>query len=180
MTPKPVIVEAYNDRWPVMFDELQSILRDRLGKLILTIEHVGSTSVPKLAAKPIIDIDIVTQSISLLPEVIVKLNELGYNHEGNLGIEDREAFSRIDERVPYDKSMNRKPEHHLYVCSMESAELERHVTFRNILRTYPNLLEEYASLKKELAKKFRDDRNSYTEGKTRFITRVMEEYKSNG
>ncbi|WP_139070830.1 GrpB family protein, partial [Paenibacillus sp. KS1] len=83
MGSRPVVIEDYNDAWPVMFNELKDILRDKLGELALTIEHVGSTSVPGLSAKPIIDIDIVIDSMSLLPQVVGMLSELGYFHEGN-------------------------------------------------------------------------------------------------
>lgn len=84
MTPKPVIIEEYNPEWPKMFQEIQSILAFTLGADALSIEHVGSTSVPKLAAKPILDIDVVIESMKSLPAVIAKLETLGYNHQGNL------------------------------------------------------------------------------------------------
>ncbi|WP_433942813.1 GrpB family protein [Paenibacillus sp. SN-8-1] len=103
MSSKPVIIEKYNDDWPLKFLELQEILREHLDDLALSIEHVGSTSVPGLASKPIIDLDIVIDSMELLPQVIKKLNNLGYIHEGDLGIENREAFARTDDSVPYTK-----------------------------------------------------------------------------
>ncbi len=177
MNQKPVIIEDYNDNWPKMFDGLKSILQDKLGNLVIRIEHVGSTSVPGLAAKPIIDIDIVVGSMSELPEIIEKLNELGYYHEGDLGIPNREAFARKDEQVPYSLDSKLKLEHHLYVCNRESEELLRHITFRNILRKRPHLVTEYTTLKKDLSKRFKYNRKAYTKGKTEFITRLMNEYK---
>lgn len=130
-----------------------------------------------MAAKPIIDLDIVVSSTSLLPELIEKLGELGYFHEGNLGIENREAFGRKDERVPYNQSNQFKPEHHLYVCNQESDALIQHQLFRDILRQHSHLVDEYAKLKKELAARYKNNRQAYTEGKTEFVNKVMKEYR---
>ncbi|GAV11854.1 GrpB family protein [Paenibacillus sp. NAIST15-1] len=175
---RPVIIEDYNDAWPVMFNELKNILGNKLGELALTIEHVGSTSVPGLSAKPILDIDIVIDSMTLLPQVIGKLSELGYFHEGNLGVENREAFARTDDIVPHNEEMNQKPKHHLYVCNKESDALQKHITFRDILRQQPDLVAAYSSLKKELAERFTNNRTAYTDGKTHFVNTVLDKYKS--
>lgn len=177
LSSKPVIIENYNNDWPLTFLELQEILKEHLGDLALSIEHVGSTSVPGLAAKPIIDLDIVIDSMELIPQVIRKLDNLGYTHEGNLGIENREAFARRDENVPYTKAMNRKAEHHLYVCSKKSDALLKHIMFRDILRQQPQLIEAYSNLKKDLAERYKDNREGYTKGKTEFVTAVIREYK---
>ncbi|CAM2907483.1 GrpB family protein [Paenibacillus sediminis] len=179
MSTKPVIIEKYNYNWPAIFNGLALILKDHLGSLIIDIEHVGSTSVPGLAAKPIIDLDIVIHSMTILPEIIDKLSELGYYHEGNLGVEGREAFGRIDNKVPYNQENSIKSEHHLYVCHKESEAYLRHLLFRDVLRRYPDLAKEYAELKKELATLYKDNRKAYTEGKTQFINRIMEKYKTN-
>ncbi|MCL6604835.1 MAG: GrpB family protein [Paenibacillus sp.] len=169
MNRKPVIIEDYNNEWPMKFQFLKGILLNQLDSLAIEIEHVGSTSVPGLAAKPIIDVDIVIHSVDDLPEVIHRLSELGYFHEGDLGIKDREAFKRSDNKVPYNNEMNDKPEHHLYVCIKESEELKRHILFRELLRANPVLVEEYGMLKKELAEKYQDNRQAYSDGKTDFI-----------
>jgi len=176
MIDRPVIIVNYNNTWPEMFEKLKLIIQEYLGELVLSIEHVGSTSIPGLAAKPIIDIDVVVESFSQLPTVIDKLSELGYVYEGNLGIEDREAFARKDNFVPYSKDNNEKPEHHLYVCNVESRELLRHIKFRDTLNTHPSLVTEYGQLKKELAEAYRNNRKAYTEGKTQFVTKVLNDY----
>lgn len=124
------------------------------------------------------DIDIVIDSMMLLPQIIGKLSELGYFHEGNLGVVNREAFARIDDKVPHNKEMNQKPKHHLYVCNKESDALKKHITFRDILRQQPDLVIAYSSLKKELAEKFTNNRTAYTDGKTHFVNTVLDEYKS--
>lgn len=149
---------------------------NELDGLAIRIEHVGSTSVPGLAAKPIIDIDVAIGSMDYLPTVIKKLAVLGYLHEGDLGIKNREAFARRDIYVPYSSEGNVKYEHHLYVCDEESEELSRHIMFRNILKNNPLLASEYANLKIELSNKFTNNRKAYTEGKTEFVARVMNEY----
>ncbi|MDT0122423.1 GrpB family protein [Paenibacillus sp. RRE4] len=174
---KPVVIEEYNEEWPRAFDIIKSILSEKLSSLTLRIEHVGSTSVPDLAAKPIIDIDVVIESMDYLPEVIKKLDELGYIHEGDLGIKNREAFARKDIYVPYSSEGDVKHEHHLYVCNRESEELQRHIMFRDILRKHPLLVSEYTNLKNQLSDEFRNNRKAYTEGKTEFITKILNEYK---
>ncbi|MDQ0170540.1 GrpB-like predicted nucleotidyltransferase (UPF0157 family) [Paenibacillus tundrae] len=79
MSKKTIIIEDYNNAWPEMFSNLKSIIEHRLGDLVLRIEHVGSTAVPGLAAKPIIDIDVVIDSMDVLPDVIQGLESLGYH-----------------------------------------------------------------------------------------------------
>lgn len=175
MTPKPVIIEEYNPEWPKMFQEIQAILALTLGTDALSIEHVGSTSVPGLAAKPILDIDVVIESMKSLPAVIAKLETLGYSHQGDLGVEGREAFDRRDEYVPYSEELNLRMTQHLYVCHRDSPELYRHITFRDALNNNPELVKEYASLKKELVIAYRNDRKAYTEGKSDFVQRVLKQ-----
>ncbi|GAB6931131.1 GrpB family protein [Paenibacillus sp. JCM 10914] len=178
MTSKPVIIEEYNEKWQIMFGELKDIIAQHLGDLPLSIEHVGSTAVPGLPAKPIIDMDIVIPSVNLLSQVIDKLSELGYWHEGDLGLPGREAFARNDNRVPYDAGMNEKMTHHLYVCSKGSVPLNEHLMFRDILRKHPALVKDYADLKMQLAEQFKYDRAAYTEAKTSFIRSVLSNGRS--
>ena len=174
---KPVLIEEYNEKWPKAFKIIESVLSNKLNGLALRIEHVGSTAIPNLVAKPIIDIDVVIESMEDLPEVIKKLDELGYVHEGDLGIKNREAFARKEIYVPYSSEGDVKHEHHLYVCNRESDELKRHIMFRDILRKYPLLVSEYTNLKIQLSSEFKNNRKAYTEGKTEFVMRIMNEYK---
>lgn len=176
MNVKPVIIVDYNNNWPSMFEQLRLIIQEHLGELVVSIEHVGSTSIPGLAAKPIIDLDVVIESFSQLSVIIDKLGELGYIHQGNLGIEDREAFDRKDKFVPHGKEHSEKPEHHLYVCNVGSRELLRHTKFRDTLRAHPSLVKEYAQLKRELAETNKNDRVAYTEGKSQFVNKVLSDY----
>ena len=159
----PVIVADYDPLWEQTFAILRDRLAARLGDLAVAIEHVGSTAVPGLAAKPIVDIDVVLRTETDLPAAAVALAKLGYEFIGDLGIAGREAF-----RAPAGD-----PQHNLYVCAAGAIELQRHLTFRDALRADPALANEYAELKRELAERYRDDRDTYTEGKTPFVTRVL-------
>ena len=141
-------------------DELTSAL----GQLAIGIEHVGSTSVEGLSAKPIIDIDVVIEDYTVLEEVVSALGAIGYRHEGDLGIPGREAFK-------YDgKDHLRK--HHLYVCPADSPELKRHVSFRDYLRTHSDAVREYSHIKEEGAKRYPNDIERYIEHKSPFIETI--------
>ena len=164
---KPVVVELYNEEWAADFSAVKAELDDALGSLALRIEHVGSTSVIGLSAKPIIDIDVVISDVSLLNDVIEALWKIGYVHEGDLGISGREVFK-------YEgKDHLRK--HHLYVCSEDSSELKRHITFRDYLRTHHEAVREYSRIKEEGAALFSNDMDKYIEHKSPFIEKIYAE-----
>ncbi len=173
-TDKIRIVD-YDPKWPVLFKGLKEIYRRELGDLIIDIEHVGSTSVPGLWAKPCLDIDLVISHRSRLPEVIDRLSELGYRHTGDQGVLGREAFKREDPKAPYDGSGSEKFAHHLYVCSVDSTELRKHLLFRDYLRMDTDVKNSYCKLKRGLAKKYGADRVGYTEAKSDFIEKVINE-----
>ena len=126
---KRVVVVPYNEQWKTDFETIKQYLLSAINDVIIGIEHIGSTSVEGLSAKPIIDIDIVIKDYSVFNTVVERLATLGYIHEGNLGIKDRESFDY--------KGDTDLPKHHLYVCPQDSAELHRHITFRDYLRTHP-------------------------------------------
>ena len=161
--PNPVIIEDYDPRWPQLFEMLRSPIAAVLDGLAISIEHVGSTAVPGLAAKPVIDIDVLLKSSTELAVVIRKLTDLGYEHRGDLGVNGREAF-RANSAVV---------QHHLYVCPLGSLEFERHIAFRNYLRAHPADANAYALLKRRLARKFGSDREGYNEAKTEFVQRIL-------
>ncbi len=159
----PVIVVDYDPAWPRLFEGLRDRVVAALGDLVVAVEHVGSTAVPGLPAKPIVDLDVVILTAAELPAAIERLATLGYVHRGDLGIPGREAFSR-----PLDT-----PPHHLYVCAWDSAELRRHLLFRDYLRTDPEDARAYGALKRQLAARFRDDREAYTEAKSAFVAEIL-------
>lgn len=169
----PVVIVDYDPIWPVQFRELASCLENVLRPLAKAIEHVGSTAVPGLAAKPILDIDVVIPSRSELGEAIRSLGQVGYHHEGDLDVPGREAFGRSGSDVPRDGSDRAWPNHNLYVCAEDGRELARHLAFRDYLRQSPAMTSRYAELKKALAEQFRDDRDAYSEGKTSLVEEVL-------
>jgi GrpB-like predicted nucleotidyltransferase (UPF0157 family) len=171
---EPVVVMPYDPEWGRAFEALRRVLLQAVGEIVVGVEHVGSTSVPGLAAKPIIDVDAVIPSRKVLPIAVHRLAALGYRHEGDLGVSGREAFARADD-VPRDGSGRIWLSHHLYVCATDSPELRRHLAFRDWLRTNAGAADRYGSLKLRLAAAYRFDRDRYTAAKTAFIDAVLRE-----
>jgi GrpB-like predicted nucleotidyltransferase (UPF0157 family) len=161
----PVVIADYDPSWPATFQQLRDRLATTLGPLAVAIEHVGSTAVPGLAAKPIIDLDVVIANRADLPAVIQRLRRLGYQPEGDLGVPGREAFT-----TPAGA-----PSHHLYVCAVGTPALDRHLAFRDVLRADSNLADAYGDLKRTLAARLGHDRLAYTEAKGAFVERVLAE-----
>ena len=164
MAAKHVVVEPYNETWERNFREIKAELENALGGSALRIEHVGSTAVPGLSAKPIIDIDIVIRDYTVLGDTVSKLRGIGYEHEGDLGVAGREAF-RYDGKEHLQK-------HHLYVCPEDSAELKRHTSFRDYLRSHPEAVREYSRVKEESAAMYPYDIDGYIEHKAPFIENI--------
>ncbi|AIY80467.1 GrpB family protein [Clostridium botulinum] len=167
MITKHVIVEDYNPKWKESFESIKDELLAVLSGKIISIEHIGSTSVEGLSAKPIIDIDIVIDRN--FDEVKKELETISYIHEGDLGIYGREAFK-----------YSNKPHlmvHHLYVCGKDNKELYRHVTFRDYLRKHKEDKDRYSVIKKKMALKYPEDIDSYIKGKQQII---LEIYKKCG
>jgi len=160
----PVIIEEYDPRWPHLFEMLRLRIATALNELAISIEHVGSTAVPGLAAKPVIDIDVLLRSSTDLPAVIRKLADLGYEHRVELGVRGRDAFRAKSDTV----------QHHLYVCPPSSAEYKRHIAFRNYLRTHAADANTYAVLKRELASRFGNDREGYNQAKSEFVQWILQ------
>ena len=158
MRTKRVEVVPYDESWKKAFEEIKNEIEAEIGYLILGIEHIGSTSVEGMSAKPCIDIDVVIKDYSVFDEIVTRLEAIGYIHEGNLGIKDREAFK-----------YSNKPHlitHHLYVCPHYSEELHRHITFRNFLRNNTEAVKKYSLVKEKAAELFPNDIDKYIEYKT--------------
>lgn len=153
MRTKTVAVLPYDPAWKEAFERIKAPLWERLQTWLSAVEHVGSTSVEGLWAKPIIDLDLVLKEPGFFPQVKQELALLGYFHEGDLGIPQREAFAYQD-----------KPDlmaHHLYVCPPDSLELRRHLTFRDYLRTHPAEARKYSEVKRQAAALFPHDIDGY-------------------
>lgn len=167
MAPKHVVVEPYNEAWVKAFEKIRAELDAALGELAISIEHVGSTSVKGLSAKPIIDIDIVIKDSSVFDSVKDALGSIGYHHEGDLGIPGREAFKYTDKE--------HLMKHHLYVCTEDAAELRRHLRFRDYLRSHPDAVIEYSRVKEEGAKLYPYDIDGYMAYKAPVIQGIYKE-----
>jgi GrpB-like predicted nucleotidyltransferase (UPF0157 family) len=158
---RAVVVE-YDPEWPARFEAIRARIAPALGPLAVSIEHVGSTSVPGLAAKPVIDIDVVVADAGAIPAAIAALEGLGYEHLGEVGIPDREAFRR----PPGTEK------HNLYVTPAAGQGLRNHLALRNHLRTHPEAVEAYAALKRRLADEA-PDIDAYVIGKTDLIVSFL-------
>jgi GrpB-like predicted nucleotidyltransferase (UPF0157 family) len=158
-----MILAPYNPEWPAEFAALRRVYTSSLGKLILRVEHVGSTAVPNLRAKPILDIDIVMASYEVFPDIALHLRRLGYAHNGDQGIREREAFKPLDDMAPYTLPPRKWMSHHLYVCPVHSLELRRHVIFRDALRAHGHLRQEYEERKLDIARRSGGDRKVYAQ-----------------
>jgi len=163
MRTKNVVVEKWNPKWKDEFERIVDSLGEDIIYNSVKIEHVGSTSVEGLSAKPIIDLDIVIENDKF--EIIKRLlNDKGYKHEGDLGIEGREAFSYSGK----EELMT----HHLYVCPQDSKELFKHITFRDFLKNNPALASEYSKVKEQAAVLYPDDIDKYMEFKSEIIEKI--------
>ena len=150
------LVEKYNPEWPKWFEEIKAYLGEKINKACLRIEHVGSTSIPGMTAKPIIDLILVIDS-ERWEEIKSLLEERGYYYRGDQGIPEREVFRLTDETI--------LPLHHLYVCPKHSFEIKRETVFREYMKTHKKDRERLCALKWSLAKKFNNDRQFYIDGK---------------
>ena len=158
--PEPVVVVDYDPAWPGEFERLKARISSVLGEV--RIEHVGSTAVPGLAAKPIVDLYAAVDDMDRAVELLAKL---GYADEGELGVPGRRGF-----RWPVGEKR-----HHLYICRPDDAGLAAVVRFRDYMRAHPDKALEYAELKRELARSHRNDREAYADGKSGFIEGVLAE-----
>jgi GrpB-like predicted nucleotidyltransferase (UPF0157 family) len=158
-------VVDHDERWARDFQ----LIRDRLWPVVaasaLAVEHVGSTAVPGLAAKPVIDVDVVVADAGRVGPVVAALASIGHSHQGDLGIPGREAFSMVPGL----------PAHHLYVVVLGSAPHRDHVDLRDHLRTHPRAAARYAAEKRRLAPLLLTDREAYVRGKAWLVVELLAE-----
>ncbi|MDH2413263.1 GrpB family protein [Nocardioides sp. CER19] len=160
-----VEVVAYDSEWPARFESVAVVLRTALGGVpTARVEHVGSTSVPGLAAKPILDIDVIVERPQVARAIAV-LESVGYVHRGDLGVTDREAFLAPDE----------DPRRHVYVCVAGTLNVRNHLAVRDVLRGRADLRDEYAAVKRSLAADPDMDITTYIAAKSDVLQRVLEE-----
>lgn len=155
-----LILSPYQQKWAEDFKAIETALLPALQGKKTYVEHVGSTAVPDLVAKPIIDIDLVFQHATEFGDLKQALRLLGYRHNGDQGIPGREVFKRLAGQMhPVLDGIK----HHLYVCQANNRELNRHLLFRDYLRQHAWARAEYTQLKYGLAKEAKMERRRYAE-----------------
>jgi len=161
---RTIVVEAYDSVWSAEFMRIRDFLWPHVSDLALDIVHAGSTSVPGLAAKPIIDLHIVMESYAVFPALKARLEALGYEHEGDLGIPTREAFK--DGPAGFMT-------YHLYVSPQDGPEYVRQILFRDWLRGHDGDRDAYGELKRRNAALYPHDIDAYIEGKSDFVEGIL-------
>jgi GrpB-like predicted nucleotidyltransferase (UPF0157 family)/protein associated with RNAse G/E len=164
----PVVIADYDPLWPAIYAEERDRILGATGDRLLAIEHVGSTAVPGLAAKPIIDIMVGISRLSDSSKCIMPLRSIGYEYvpEYEKEIPERRYFHRGPRGVP-------NKHFHLHMVEHTSDFWKRHLLFRDYLRAHPDVAQNYCQLKRELAKRYTSNRDAYTEAKTSFIESVV-------
>ncbi|WP_428611112.1 GrpB family protein [Shewanella sp.] len=153
----------YQRHWPEVFEAEKALLLAVLGDRVITIEHIGSTSVPGLAAKPIIDILVEADSLAALDAKNSQLQRLGYRARGEHGIAGRRYFQKGGEQRS----------HHLHAFQSGSAQLTAHRAFRDYLIAHPQMAGEYGRLKQRIAKKGQHDSEAYMALKADFMVETL-------
>ncbi|MFD0770511.1 GrpB family protein [Bacillus sp. CGMCC 1.60114] len=165
---KPIVIEEYTPNWALQFKEEQKIIKDIIGSTALAIEHIGSTSVEGLGAKPILDIMVGVRDLSEIDTFIEPLEKIGYEHVFHQEFPNRRFFR---------KGLWRAGTHHLHIYRFGSDEWDSNLLFRDYLRNHPDVRQQYNQLKKELANKHHFDRVAYTNAKAPFITNIIQKGK---
>lgn len=166
--PERVSIVEADPMWADRYDALASELRAALGDCIVAIEHIGSTAVPGLAAKPVIDIQLGVRSLHDDGDLVAAIESIGYVYRPDLeaGFPERRFFQREPAGV---RPVN------LHVVERTNRDWwDRHVAFRNWLRTHPDDRDRYAALERELAARHRHDRVAYTDAKSAFIDDIVD------
>ena len=162
--PPPIVVD-YDPTWPQAFEAAKAEILEAVGPLVHSVEHVGSTSVAGLVAKPIIDILVGVHDWDAARVTITPLERAGWEFRGQRGIPRRHYFVK---RVPTGRRT-----HHLHMLEVSSDRWSEMLAFRDHLRAHPGSALEYATLKRTLAGRPEPERSDYTEAKAPFIQRIL-------
>jgi GrpB-like predicted nucleotidyltransferase (UPF0157 family) len=164
---RKVKIVNYDPQWPVLYEKEKALIQKTIGHIIIGIEHIGSTAVPGLGSKPIIDILVAVNHLSGAEQCIEPLQSIGYEYVP-------EYEESVPERRYFHKGHPPKEQHyHLHMVELTSDFWKKHLLFRDHLRTHPKFAQKYYELKKRLALKYGSDREGYTEAKTSFIKSIL-------
>ncbi|MFD1021002.1 GrpB family protein [Thalassobacillus hwangdonensis] len=156
---RKVEVVKFDETWSRKFEEEKEKLRNIFGNELVAVHHIGSTSVEGLKAKPIIDILPVVKDIEKVDSFNEQMEAIGYEPMGEFGLPGRRYFRKGgDQRT-----------HHIHMYEESNNEIDRHLAFRDYLRTHPDERERYGNLKEELAKQYPNDMESYINGKDSYV-----------
>lgn len=155
-------LSLYEPDWPLLFLAERERLFASLGRYVLDVQHIGSTAIPGMPAKPILDIGVAVTNFAEAACCIPLLEQFGYSYKGENGIPRRHYFVKGDPRT-----------HHLHMLEITSEEWKSHLLFRDYLRGNPETARAYAGLKQNLATRFATDREAYQTGKESFIQGVL-------
>jgi GrpB-like predicted nucleotidyltransferase (UPF0157 family) len=162
---KIVELVSHRKEWKTLFEREAELIREVAGDFALAIEHIGSTAIPNLVAKPIIEIMVGVGDLADVEKFLrLPLGKIGYESRGEAGIAGRHYFR---------KGTATASTHHLSLVELGGGVWKRHIAFRNYLREHPQAARRYAALKKDLATRFRDNREAYTNGKTEFVEEIL-------
>lgn len=156
----------YDPRWAVLFESEAAALWECVRNLVVDIQHVGSTAAPDMLAKPILDVAVAVTSRRVIPEVASRLARAGFVDRGDAGSDG--GYLLVKELEPDVRLV------HVHIVEIEDPQWQEYLTFRDALRSDPNLRRDYADLKRGLAERHPSDRKSYTDGKQRFIRDALD------
>jgi GrpB-like predicted nucleotidyltransferase (UPF0157 family) len=163
-----VHIVAYDPGWPLRFEEERSRVERVVGRWLVGIEHIGSTAVPGLDAKPVIDVIAGLRSMSDADRCVEPLIKLGYSYWEE-GVEPHHRLF-----VKFVDAGRTARTHNLHLVEAGGWYWKEHLLFRDYLRDHPATAHEYVKLKRELAQRFRDDREAYTAAKAEFVAAILE------
>lgn len=167
MSERKVVIVEYRPEWPTLYHKEKESIQKAIGHIAIAIEHIGSTAVPSLGAKPTIDIMVGLHHLVDAEKCIEPLRSVGYEYQP-------EHEAQIPERRFFRKGNPAKEQHyHLHIVDKKGDFWKRHLLFRDYLRTHPKTVQQYYKLKKELASKYGSNREGYTEAKTSFIESIV-------
>ena len=167
MPPGTLTLVSHDPAWPVLYDVLSTRVRAALGPLALGVEHVGSTSVPGLLAKPVIDVAVAVASVAAAEACVAPLEALGWRHRGMHGDDPRRRYFVLE------RDGRRVAQLHLWI--LPAAGWNEHLRFRDALRADPALAAAYAAEKRRVADLVAWDKHAYSEAKGPFIRAVLDE-----
>ncbi len=157
---RKVEILPHDPAWKIVYQREAACLRPLFGDNLIALHHIGSTAVPGLAAKPTIDLLAVVRSQARLERCRPDLQALGYQAKGENGIPGRRYFQKLQGEVHLT---------HIHAYEAGHPDIQRHLNFRDFLRTHPQDAQAYAALKQALAEQFTYEPKRYTEGKSEFI-----------